>query len=116
MSTVLVSISLFIIRGFWVLQNSKRMNKKWVKIIPHVNDTILLISAIFLSIGLNQYPFTHNWLTAKFVALIVYIVLGMFALKHAKEKKNKVIFFVLALITFSYIVMVAMTRSANWFL
>ena len=116
MSTAFISIALFLIRGFWVFNHSDMMNKKWVKIVPHVNDTILLVAAIFLTVGISQYPFTHDWLTVKLIALIFYIVFGMFALKRAKERKNKVIFFILALMTFSYIVGVALTRSASWFI
>lgn len=114
MSTAFISISFFLVRGFWVFNHSEMMNKKWVKIAPHVNDTILLVSAIILAIGLQQYPFTHDWLTAKFIALLLYIVLGMFALKRAKEMKNKIVFFVLALLMFGYIVGVALTRTAGW--
>lgn len=104
------------LRGFWVFRESPMMTKKWVKILPHVNDTVLLITAVFLTIGINQYPFTHDWLTAKFIALFLYIVFGMFALKRAKDKKNKVVFFILALLTFGYIVGVALTRTAGWFM
>lgn len=116
MSTAFISISFFLLRGFWVFNNSSMMSKKWVKILPHVNDTILLITATLLVLSLHQYPFVDGWLTAKFIALIIYIVFGMFALKRAKEMKNKVVFFILALLMFSYIVGVALTRSAGWFI
>lgn len=115
MSTAFISISFFLVRGFWVLNHSDMMNKKWVKIAPHVNDTILLVSAIILAVGLQQYPFTHDWLTAKFIALLFYIVLGTFALKRAKEMKNKIVFFVLALLMFGYIAEVAFSRTVGWF-
>ncbi len=116
MSTAFISISFFLIRGFWVFNNSSMMRKKWVKILPHVNDTVLLITATLLALSLHQYPFVDGWLTAKFTALIIYIIFGMFALKRAKEMKNKVLFFILALVTFSYIVGVALTRTAGWFI
>ncbi|HFD33434.1 MAG TPA: regulator SirB [Gammaproteobacteria bacterium] len=115
MSTAFISISLFLLRGFWVFQNSSMMSKRWVKIVPHVNDTLLLITATILAITTHQYPFVDNWLTAKFSALIIYIFTGMYALKRAKSKKNKVIFFILSVLIFIYIVMVAITRSAIWF-
>ena len=115
MSTAFISISLFLFRGFWVFKNSPMMSKKWVKILPHVNDTVLLITATLLALSVQQYPFVDGWLTAKFTALIIYIIFGMFALKRAKEIKNKVVFFILALVTFSYIVGVALTRSVDWF-
>ena len=116
MSTAFISISLFMLRGFWVYRESTMMNKKWVKIVPHINDTILLITAVILTFATQQYPFVDSWLTAKFTALIIYIILGMFALKRAKELKNKAIFFALSLLMFSYIVGVALTRTAGWFL
>ena len=116
MSTAFISISLFILRGFWVYRGSTMMNKKWVKIFPHINDTILLVTAAILALATQQYPFVDSWLTAKFIALIIYIILGMFALKRAKELKNKVIFFVLSLLMFGYIVGVAFTRTAGWVL
>lgn len=115
MSAAFISISLFLLRVFWVFSDSKMITKKWVKIVPHVNDTVLLVSAIFLAIGIHQYPFSYDWLTAKLIALLLYIIFGMFALKRAKSKKNKAVFFVLALMTFGYIVMTAFTRSASWF-
>ena len=114
MSTAFISISLFLLRGLWVFQASPMMNKKWVKILPHVNDTILLLSAILLMLSIQQYPFVDAWLTAKFIALIIYIVFGMFALKRAKTIKNKSVFFILALSMFSYIVGVALTHNAGW--
>ena len=115
MSTAFISISFFLVRGIWVFRESPMMTKKWVKILPHVNDTILLTTATLLAINIQQYPFVHAWLTTKVTALIVYIVFGMFALKRAKEMKNKVVFFILALLTFSYIVGIALTRSVSWF-
>jgi len=116
MSTAFISISLFILRGIWVFRESAMMSKKWVKIVPHINDSILLLSAIVLISALQQYPFVDSWLTVKFIALIIYIVLGMFALKRANNMKNKVVFFILALLTFSYIVSVALTRTPLWFI
>lgn len=114
--TAFISISFFIVRAFWVFRDSAMMNKKWVKIVPHINDTILLITAIMLAVTIQQYPFVEAWLTAKFIALIFYIIFGMFALKRAKKKKNKIIFFILSLLTFSYIVGVALTRMTTWFI
>lgn len=116
MSTAFISISLFLLRGFWVFQESPMIKRRWVKILPHVNDTVLLITAILLAVGIQQYPFVDAWLTAKFIALLIYIIFGLFALKRAREMKNKAIFFILALMTFSYIVGVALNRTTDWFI
>ena len=114
MLTALISISFFIARFIWVMRDSDMMTKKWVKILPHVNDTILLVAAIILAISIEQYPFVHGWLTAKFIALILYIVFGMFALKRAETKKGKSVFFVLSVLSFGYIVGIAFAHSTSW--
>jgi uncharacterized membrane protein SirB2 len=54
----------------------------------------------------------HDWLTAKFFALVAYIVLGVFALRQGSTKQVRTTCFVLALVTFGYMVSVALTRSA----
>ena len=113
MGTAFISISLFIIRMYWMMTGSKIMNQKWIKIVPHINDTVLLIAAIILAFSAQQYPFVHGWLTAKVIALIAYILLGMYALKRAKTNQQKIIFFILAVLMFGYIVMVATTRTVG---
>lgn len=107
---VILSITLFLTRGFWMLRGSGMLDHKAVKILPHVIDTILLASAIGLTVILSQYPFIHNWLTVKVVALIVYIGLGTVALKRGKTPTIRGIAFVGAIITFGYIVSVAWYR------
>jgi threonine/homoserine/homoserine lactone efflux protein len=57
-----------------------------VRVVPHVNDTLLLVAAIGLSIVLQQYPFVHAWVTAKVLGLLAYIGLGMFALRRGRSK------------------------------
>jgi len=113
--TAFMSISFFTLRFLWVMRDSSMMTKRWVKIVPHVNDTILLIAAIILAVSIQQYPFIHSWLTAKFIALLLYIIFGMFALKRAKSKLTKGVFFILAVSSFGYIVLVAVTRTSNIF-
>ncbi len=115
-TTVIITITLFLLRAFWVFTRSAMMQRKWVRIVPHVNDTILFITAAGLSISLQQYPFVHGWVTAKVVALLFYIVFASYALKRARSKRSQLIFFILALATVSYIVSVALTRNPVWFL
>lgn len=109
--TALVSISGFIVRGIWMLRDSPWLQKKWVKVVPHVNDTVLLVSAIILAIQTQQYPIAHGWLTAKVVGLLAYIMLGMVALRLAKTKPIKTLAYLSAIIVFIYIVLVARTKN-----
>ena len=115
-SSVIISISLFVLRGLWMMADSPRLQQRWVRIVPHLNDTILLISAVLLAIALEQYPLSHDWLTAKVIALLLYIGLGVYALKRAPSKTWRVVCWMLALATVAYIVMVALTRQPLWFI
>ncbi len=108
--TVIVSIGGFFIRGLWVMADSPWLQKRWVKIVPHINDTILLVTGITLAIQIQQYPFVHGWITAKVLALLAYIGLGMMTIRHGRSKQQRILTWVLAILVFGYMVMVARTK------
>ena len=70
------------------------LQKKWVKVVPHVVDTVLLSSAAVLCVLIAQYPFVHGWITEKFIAVVMYILMGLIALKLGKTKRVQWIAFV----------------------
>lgn len=111
MSFAMISILGFATRGILKIQGSAVLEKKLVKVLPHVVDTLLLASAIVLVVMSGQYPFATPWVTAKLLGLIVYIGLGVFVMKKAKTQKSRIIAFVLALVTVAYILMVATTKQ-----
>ena len=111
MSFAILSGSVFLIRGLWMLSGSARLQQRWVKIAPHIVDTLLLASAIGLSVWSRQYPFVAPWLTAKVLALVAYIVLGTIALKRGRTPQVRLAAFIAALACFFYIVAVAVTRN-----
>ncbi len=78
---VAISIILLSVRFAMMLMKSKYLEKKWLKIVPHINDTLLLVSALTLCFVIGQYPFVDAWLTEKIIAVVIYIVLGFKALK-----------------------------------
>ncbi len=98
------------------MRGSAMMQQKWVKIVPHINDTILLGTAIALTISIGQYPFVDGWLTAKLLALIAYICLGMEALHLAKTDFGRSVAWLAALVVFLFIVSVALTKTPFGFL
>jgi len=108
---VIVTFILFFVRGLWMILDSDLLQRKWTKRIPPVVDTILLASAIVLAVTIHQYPFVHAWLTAKVVALLFYIGLGMLALTYGKTKKIRIINWLAAQLCFIYIVAVALTKN-----
>ena len=93
-----------------MLRESTMLQQRWVKIIPHIVDTLLLTSAIIIVIMSGQYPFAQDWLTAKLLALFAYIGLGTIALR-GKTKAVRVSAFIAALAVFIYIGSVAITKQ-----
>ncbi len=108
---VVLSISGFVVRGVWMMQESPWLQKKWVRVAPHVIDTILLVSAILLAMQIRQYPFVQGWLTAKVLALIAYVVVGAVGLKYGRTKKIRIVAWLVAIAIFLYIVLVALTHQ-----
>ena len=106
-----LSYMLFMLRGIWTLRGSAIMRQRWVKIVPHTIDTLLLASAIALAYTISQYPFVDGWLTAKVLALLLYIGLGFVALKYGKSHTTRVVAWLAAQAVFIYIVLVAINHN-----
>lgn len=111
LATVAVTLCLFVLRGVWMMMDSQRLNARWVRIVPHLNDTLLLASGIGLAVLMQQYPLVHGWLTAKVLALIAYIVLGTIALKRGKTRAQRITAWIAALLVFGYMVAVAVAHD-----
>lgn len=110
------SLAGFAARAILMLRGSPRLEAKFVRVAPHVVDTALLASALWLVWAIGQYPFVHGWLTAKVLALPVYVVLGSIALKRGRTRAVRVGALAGALAAAAYIVGVAITREAGWVL
>ena len=108
-----LSITLFLFRAALMLAWPKALKARWLRVTPHVIDTLLLLSAIGLMLTLSQYPLTHHWLTAKILGLVGYIGFGTVALKRGKSKKTRTLALFGALGCLAYILAVALTHSAS---
>jgi uncharacterized membrane protein SirB2 len=112
LGAVLTSGGLFLVRGF--LLNA--LGQAWamarpLRIASYAIDTVLLGAAIALVFITRQYPFVDGWLTAKVVLLVVYIVLGSFALKRGRTRAIRIGFWLAALAVFGFIWSVARAKS-----
>jgi len=110
-SCVAISYVLFVLRGIWMMRESAMLRRRWVKIVPHLVDTLLLASAVALAVMSHQYPLADGWLTAKVVGLLIYIGLGTVALKRGKTRRMRVMAWLAAQAVFFYIVAVAIMRQ-----
>jgi uncharacterized membrane protein SirB2 len=105
---VILSGSLFLLRGLALnLFTAAWPMRAPVRYLSYAIDTILLAAAIALTTIVGQYPFINAWLTAKVLLLVVYIVLGSFALKRARTKPARLAFFLAALLVFGFVVSIA---------
>ena len=105
-----VSIALFVLRGAWMVGSPQRLQQRWVRIVPHVVDTALLASALWLAWQLGRAG-TGTWVPAKVVALLVYIGLGTIALGRGRTRSLRLAAFAGAVATYAYIVTVAIAKS-----
>lgn len=101
----------FFLRGLWMLTDSPLLQAKPTKILPHIIDTVLLVSGISLVVMMSLSLGANSWLIAKIVALIVYIVVGTIAIKRGKTKLVRTVAWVLAMSVFVYIYLVARTHN-----
>jgi uncharacterized membrane protein SirB2 len=109
--TVVLTISGFTLRGYWMLRNSHWLHARVVKTLPHINDTVLLLAAIWTAAITGQYPFVNAWLTAKILGAIAYILLGAVALSYGRTRQIRIGAFTGAVLCFAYVVRVAITKN-----
>ncbi len=110
-SCVAASYALFVVRGIWMMRESSHLQHRWVRIVPHLVDTLLLASAVALAVMSHQYPLANGWLTAKVAGLLIYIGLGTVALKRGRTRRVRVTAWFAAQAVLFYIVAVAITRQ-----
>ena len=111
-----LTFSGFFIRGIWMLKDSAMLQQRWVKIFPHIVDTLLLVSAILLAVQMRLSPLEQHWLMAKIIALLVYIGIGVVALRSGRSKRIRLVAWLLGLATILFIMSVAINKSVmGWF-
>ena len=112
-ASVVVSIGLFLLRAVLSLAGSARLQARFLRIAPHVVDTVLLASAVLLTLILHQYPFVNGWLTAKLLALVAYVALGSVAIKRGRTPAIRAVALVAALLVVGYILGTALHHDAD---
>ncbi len=115
MTTAVLSLTLFVMRAWWSVREAPILQRRWVRIVPHVNDTLLLLLGITLMVTLSMWPHQHPWLAAKLLALLGYILLGTRAIKHGRSIKARGVAAVAAILTFAYIFGTALSKDPLWF-
>ncbi|MEW5823872.1 MAG: SirB2 family protein [Pseudomonadota bacterium] len=109
---VVLSLAGFITRGLWMLRDSPRLKARWVRIAPQVVDTLLLCTALLAAWRLYWQHGAHPaFLSVKIAGLLLYIALGLIALRLGRTKAVRATAFTLAVLLFLYLMAVAITRQ-----
>lgn len=103
------SVGFFLVRAAWMIQSSALLQRLWVRVAPHVVDTVLFITGVLLAHRLG-WP---DWLFFKLAAVVSYIVFGALALRRAPSRRLQLASLVVALASVAYVVSVALTRSTT---
>lgn len=108
---VALSIAGFFVRGAAALAGAGWVRTRPARTVPHVIDTVLLVSALTLAWMLRLTPGNAPWLTAKVVGLVLYIALGVMALRPGRPAGWRMAAWLAALATAGWIVSVALTKD-----
>ncbi|APZ06747.1 MULTISPECIES: invasion regulator SirB2 [Kosakonia] len=114
LTSVALTISLFTLRYWWRWSNNPRFQARWVRVLPHIVDSVLLLSGVGLIALTGYLPFTVKgaWLTEKLFGVIIYIVLGFIALGRHRPRGQQAGFiaFMLGLVVLYIIIKLAATK------
>ena len=111
-----LSISGFALRGYWMLTNNPLRQRRLTRVLPHIIDTLLLGSAVGMLVIWQVSPLQMGWLSAKIIALLLYIGLGMVAFRFGRTRRVRLSAWVLALFSAAYIGSVAYSKNPLGFL
>jgi len=105
---ILLSVGGFIARIMLTQFKPVWLQAKLAKIAPHVIDTILLLSGVALVFQGNWMAGEYGWIVSKLVMLVAYIGFGVMAMRSTGIKRWGA--FVLALVCFGYILVIAISK------
>lgn len=111
LAAVVLTIAGFIVRGILLMRNSAWMQTIWVKKLPHLVDTVLLLSGITLAWMTHQNPLEQPWLATKLLALLLYIGAGLVAFRFAQTKRARWSSWLAAIAVFFFMASVAVTKK-----
>ena len=111
-SAVALSLTGFFVRGAASLSGATWVQSRMAKTLPHIIDTVLLLSALTLAWMLSLTPANAPWLMAKVVGLVAYVALGVIAMRPTRSRRVRVAAWLAAMATAAWIVSVAITKSA----
>ena len=112
----LISVVGFALRWYGTMIRFHFVRRRLVRVAPHLIDTLFLASGVLMIWNLGRIPVSTAWLLAKLSGLLLYIVLGILAMRSAPQLRRSLPAFIAALAVFAWIVSVAVSKSPWGFL
>jgi len=110
-AAVILSGLLFLMRGGAVQLGASWAMAAPLRYLSYTIDTVLLTAALMLATIIHQFPFVQGWLTAKVLLLVVYVVLGSFALKRGRTRAVRTSCWIAALLVYLFIFSIARAHN-----
>ena len=112
---VLASGAFFAMRGAGVLSGMRWPLAAPLRYLSYSIDITLLTAALMLVAMLPSAVFANHWLTVKLVLLVIYVVLGSFALRRGRSARVRGICFVFAVAVYAFMFGIAhMHQPLGW--
>jgi uncharacterized membrane protein SirB2 len=99
-----------------MLADSSRANHVALRRCSYLIDTVLLGAGLSLAIILGQFAHPQAWFSTKLFLLVVYVVLGIFALRRGRTRASRSGYFAAALLVYGDMIGVAVTHRPLGFL
>jgi len=99
----LLSGAIFALRGAFALAGMRWPQALPVKWLSYTIDTCLLTAALMLLTILPWAMFANGWLLTKIVLIVVYVVLGVFAMRPGRRQRTRALCYAVALLVFATI-------------
>lgn len=111
MSVALLSGALFALRGAFALGGARWPQALPVKLLSYGIDTALLTAALMLLTILPWAMFANGWLATKLVLVVVYVVLGVFAMRPGRSQRTRALCYIAALLVFAQVYGIARAHN-----
>ena len=109
LTCIVISFCGFLLRFGLVYRQSILIKHPIVRVLPHINDTLLFSAGIMMAIilfpNISAVPI---WLWVKLSLLCGYILLGVVALTPSRQPWQRIGAFILAIMLFITMVMIAL--------
>lgn len=112
----MASVALFALRGAGVVAGMRWPHATVLRWASYAIDTTLLTAALMMLTFLPGAMFANGWLAAKVTLLVVYVLLGVFALRRGRTQATRVACYIAALATFAMMYTIARAHHPLGFL